>query len=98
MNMIMLSNQVFKIKMGSKYAPKRLELLLYQPKGFSFWGTSSPKPHSTTMFYISAKLNNFDPDIKYLISIFAWMLAIEHGLEPCMLSFISYVYLKYAPK
>ena len=61
MNVIMLSNQVFKIKMGSKYAPKILELLLlnYLPKGFSFWGTSSLRPHTTTMFYISAKLNNF---------------------------------------
>ena len=29
------------------------------------------------------------PDIKYLVSIFFMNVAIEHGLEPCMLSFIS---------
>ena len=47
------------IKMGSKYAPKKLELLLNQPKGFNFWGTPSPRTPTTTMFYSSAKLNKF---------------------------------------
>ena len=42
-------------------------------------------PQTPTMIQISAKL----PDFEYLISIFSWMWAIEHGLEPCMLSFIS---------
>ena len=37
----------------------------------------------------SAKLNNFQTS-KYSISICSWMWAIEHGIEPCMLSFISY--------
>ena len=37
---------------------------------------------STTMFYISSKLNNFQI-FKYNID-FSWMWAIEHGLEPCM--------------
>ena len=36
-----------------------LELLLHQPKGFSFWGTPSSRPPTTTMFYSSTKLNNF---------------------------------------
>ena len=52
------------------------------------------------MFYISA--NQTISRIKYLISIFSWMWGmgnnIEHGLQPCMLSFISNVFFKYAPK
>ena len=43
--------------MGSRYAPKRLELLLNQPKGFSF--NSVPQTPTTIMFYSLAKLNNF---------------------------------------
>ena len=36
---------------------KGLELLLYQLKSFSFWGTKSPRP--PTIFNVSAKFNNF---------------------------------------
>ena len=66
---------------------------------YTFNRVSSSNFHLHQLMYLAflVLIKQF-PDIKYLISIFACMLAIEHGLEPSMLSFISNVCLKYAPK
>ena len=91
----MLSNQVFFIKMGSKYAPNRLELLLYQPKGFSLWGTESPRTRTTTMFYSSAKLNNFQTSniqCRLFHECGQWNMVSNHACCHLFQMFVSNIY------
>ena len=74
---------------------KSLNYYFISQKNFSFWGTSVPQ--TPYYFLCFSKIKQF-PEIKYSISIYSWIWAIERVLEQCMLLFISNVCLKYAPK
>ena len=55
--------------MASKYALKRLELLLYLPKRLQLLGDFVPQPPYHVLHF--RKIKQF-PDIQFLISIFLW--------------------------
>ena len=88
----LFSDNVFKnLNVGFEYAPTRLELAYY-----FIWNKASasggPDPYHISHF---SKIKQF-PNIKHSILNFSWMCSM-HGLEPCTLSFVSNVCLKYAP-
>ena len=96
MNLSMLSNHVLEFKCWLQICTKKAWITTFlSAKRHQLLGNFVPQ--TPTVFYISAKLNHFQTS-NILISIFSWMCAIEHGLEPCLLSFISNGCLKYAPK
>ena len=80
--------RVNKIYVGFKYPPKGLNYIPSSVERLQLL-------RDPAMFTFSK--NKQFPGVKiYLISICSRMWAIEHGLEPCMLSFISYLFQMFA--
>ena len=94
MNMSMLFlGPRFKIWMlASNMHQKGLNYYFICQKASASGGLRPPDP-----YYFFQRNKTFSRHQIFNID-FSWMWAIEHGLEPCILSFISNVCLKYAPK